>query len=88
MKEGPLAQLVEHLTFNQVVARSNRARPTTQTKMPALCGLFLCCRLPLVRTELGKFTIKPPKAVYQDDTSYTLNKKYQFAQITLSVCVD
>ena len=26
---GPLAQLVEHLTFNQVVAGSNPARPTT-----------------------------------------------------------
>ena len=25
---GPLAQLVEHLTFNQVVAGSNPARPT------------------------------------------------------------
>ena len=25
---GPLAQLVEHLTFNQVVERSNRSRPT------------------------------------------------------------
>ena len=26
--EGPLAQLVEQLAFNQLVARSNRARPT------------------------------------------------------------
>ncbi len=25
---GPLAQPVEHLTFNQVVGRSNRPRPT------------------------------------------------------------
>ena len=29
---GSLAQSVEHLTFNQVVARSNRARPTTNIK--------------------------------------------------------
>ena len=27
---GALAQLVEHLTFNQVVAGSNPARPTIQ----------------------------------------------------------
>ncbi len=33
LERGPLAQLVEHLTFNQVVARSNRARPTTQVKI-------------------------------------------------------
>jgi hypothetical protein len=26
---GALAQLVEHLTFNQVVGRSSRPRPTT-----------------------------------------------------------
>ena len=26
--KGALAQLVEHLTFNQVVERSNRSRPT------------------------------------------------------------
>ena len=26
--DGPLAQLVEQLAFNQLVARSNRARPT------------------------------------------------------------
>ncbi len=29
IQEGPLAQLVEQLTFNQLVAGSNPARPTT-----------------------------------------------------------
>ena len=29
---GPLAQPVEHLTFNQVVGRSNRPRPTIFTR--------------------------------------------------------
>ena len=29
---GPLAQLVEHLTFNQVVAGSIPARPTNKIK--------------------------------------------------------
>jgi hypothetical protein len=29
---GPLAQLVEHLTFNQVVAGSIPARPTSKNK--------------------------------------------------------
>ena len=37
---GPLAQLVEHLTFNQVVARSNRARPTIH-KTIGLVPIFL-----------------------------------------------
>ena len=30
-KEGSLAQLVEQLTFNQLVAGSNPARPTTSS---------------------------------------------------------
>ena len=47
MNYGALAQLVEHLTFNQVVARSNRARPTIH-KTIGLVPIFLwivgCCR--------------------------------------------
>ena len=31
-QHGPLAQSVEHLTFNQVVAGSIPARPTTRIK--------------------------------------------------------
>ncbi len=27
-REGPLAQLAEHLAFNQLVPRSSRGRPT------------------------------------------------------------
>jgi len=32
---------LEHLTFNQVVARSNRARPTIQIKSPSCAGIFV-----------------------------------------------
>ena len=36
---GSLAQSVEQLAFNQLVARSNRARPTIFTFNKALVGL-------------------------------------------------
>ena len=38
-KSGALAQLVEQLTFNQLVAGSNPARPTNVKKRPK--GAFL-----------------------------------------------
>ena len=37
---GPLAQSVEHLTFNQVVVRSSRTRPTIHEKARLHGGLF------------------------------------------------
>ncbi|CRH33078.1 hypothetical protein BN1183_AP_00530 [Pantoea ananatis] len=37
---GSLAQLVEQLTFNQLVAGSNPARPTNSEKGSALRALF------------------------------------------------
>lgn len=42
--EGPLAQPVEQLTFNQLVERSNRSRPTIFKKARYVLhnGLFLC----------------------------------------------
>lgn len=41
---GSLAQSVEHLTFNQVVAGSNPARPTTKTleSQDTVLGFLLC----------------------------------------------
>ena len=38
---GPIAQLVEQLTFNQLVAGSNPARPTNVKRCPK--GAFLLC---------------------------------------------
>ena len=41
---GPLAQLVEHRTFNPMVERSNRSRPTIQNKdLVIMPGLFCFC---------------------------------------------
>ncbi len=42
---GPLAQLVEHRTFNPMVERSNRSRPTMYTIENAqfLLGIFFLC---------------------------------------------
>jgi hypothetical protein len=34
---GPLAQLVEQLTLNQLVEGSNPSRPTKQSKTPVAC---------------------------------------------------
>ncbi len=39
---GSLAQLVEQLTFNQLVAGSNPARPTKQIKRPPQWGGLFC----------------------------------------------
>lgn len=36
---GPLAQLVEHRTFNPLVVRSNRTRPTTLNSTQSISSL-------------------------------------------------
>ncbi len=41
LHKGPLAQLVEQLTFNQLVGRSNRPRPTIIHKNAHLVWVFL-----------------------------------------------
>ena len=41
---GPLAQLAEHLTFNQGVPRSSRGWITTQFTPVQKGGSFLLCR--------------------------------------------
>ena len=48
---GSLAQLVEQLTFNQLVAGSNPARPTNVKKRPK--GAFLLSAIP---ASIGSFT--------------------------------
>ena len=76
MKEGPLAQLVEHLTFNQVVARSNRARPTIH-KNARFKRAFLWMEGCAERTHpfdnfVWNKIRRPqadPKGEYQEDTS-------------------
>jgi hypothetical protein len=40
-KHGPLAQSVEQLAFNQLVAGSNPARPTIFDKFPVIAQVFL-----------------------------------------------
>ena len=45
--QGPLAQLVEQLAFNQLVAGSNPARPTIQTKKASHRDAFFVC-MPVV----------------------------------------
>jgi len=42
--DGPLAQLAEHLTFNQGVAGSRPARPTTSSSVSILLNAFLQSR--------------------------------------------
>ena len=44
---GSLAQLVEQLTFNQLVAGSNPARPTNVERCPKGAFLLFCSALPL-----------------------------------------
>ncbi len=59
-RKGSLAQLVEQLTFNQLVAGSNPARPTNVKRRPK--GAFLLCaelndsNLPQVRVERSETT--------------------------------
>ena len=64
-RKGSLAQLVEQLTFNQLVAGSNPARPTNVERRPK--GAFLLCairqdeNLLQVRVERSE-TPEPPAA--------------------------
>ena len=59
-RKGSLAQLVEQLTFNQLVAGSNPARPTNVKRRPK--GAFLLCaelndsNLQQVRVERSETT--------------------------------
>ena len=57
---GALAQLVEQLTFNQLVAGSNPARPTSVKKRPKgaflLCTGFFDSNLQQVRVERSETT--------------------------------
>jgi hypothetical protein len=40
---GPLAQLVEQLTLNQLVVSSNLTRPTNTETPTLVVGVSLCC---------------------------------------------
>ena len=59
-RKGSLAQLVEQLTFNQLVAGSNPARPTNVKRRPKgaflLCAEFNDSNLRQVRVEQGETT--------------------------------
>ena len=55
---GPLAQLVEQLTLNQLVEGSNPSRPTNKAKTPIACDrrLALCVQRRMLRAARLRLT--------------------------------
>ena len=89
-KSGSLAQLVEQLTFNQLVAGSNPARPTNVKKRPkgafllsAIYKIRICRRFGVERSETTEpFTAtarRASEASHPAQTSYR-QSRHQFFQ--------